>query len=31
VNFNAPIYGEDHLREVARDEVERAVQVAVWA
>ncbi len=31
VNFNAPIYGEDHLRRLARDEVAGAVKSARYA
>ncbi len=31
VNFNAPVYGEDHLRRLARDEVAGAVKSARYA
>jgi len=31
INFNAPIYGEEALRQVARDEVGNALRVAAYA
>ena len=31
INLNAPIYGEEALRQVARDEVGNALRVAAYA